>query len=157
MELTMMNLPFRRNAMPDAPPPPIPTATVQRPLSRKAQDAIEQHYVEVAALTEERDRAKADYDKAMELCTKAKHTIQGLQDELADIKGRMTAYQLERDEAVAKYAKLEGLFVSIQAQLRAFEIPKAPAVLVAPDAEATNVPPTHDDMRKLVARINARD
>jgi hypothetical protein len=157
MELKMLNLSFRRNAMSDAIPPPIPTATVQRPLSRKAQDAIEQHYVEVAALTEERDRAKADYDKAMDLCNKAKGTILSLQDELADLKGRCTGYQLERDEAVAKFAKLEGLFVSIQAQLRAFEIPNAPAVLVAPDAEATNVPPSHDDMRKLVARINARD
>jgi hypothetical protein len=63
-------------------------------------------------------------------------------------------YQLERDEAVARFAKLQGLFMAVQAQLRAFEIPNEPLQRIATDAEATSPQqgPTHAD---IIARIGA--
>jgi hypothetical protein len=147
---------------------------VARPRSSQAQAAIEAGIAEFAAVKEDRDNVRADYDRAMELCTQAKHTIIGLQNEIVDLKSRCiiglqneivdlksrcTGYQLERDEAVVRHGKLQGLFTSVLAQLRAFEIPLTPVIrqTVAEDAEAPKIlaPPTHKQMSALVANNKA--
>lgn len=47
---------------------------------------------------------------------------------MADLESRIVTMQMVRDEAVAHRAKYETLFVSVQAQLRAFQVPAAPFV-----------------------------
>jgi len=47
---------------------------------------------------------------------------------MADLESRIQIMQLVRDEAVAHRAKWETLFASVQAQLRAFQVPAAPFV-----------------------------
>jgi hypothetical protein len=140
--------------MPDIPK----IAAVARPRSSQAQAAIEAGIAEFAAVKEDRDNVRADYDRAMELCTQAKHTIIGLQNEIGDLKSRCTGYQLERDEAVVRHGKLQGLFASVLAQLRAFEIPSVPVIrqTVAEDAEAPKLqpPPTHKQMSALIGNQN---
>jgi hypothetical protein len=150
--------------MPDIPK----IAALARPRSSQAQAAIEAGIAEFAAVKEDRDNIRADYDRAMELCTQAKHTIIGLQNEIGDLKSRCTGYQLERDEAVVRHGKLQGLFASVLAQLRAFEIPSVPVIrqTVAgkdgiagkdgPDVEAPKLaaPPTHKQMSALIGNQN---
>lgn len=115
--------------------PPL-TATVDRPLSKQAQAAIEAHYIEIVQLKTERDNALAENERAKELCVQAKHEINALHTDIADLKAKALAHQLERDSSVAKFAALEGLLISILAQLRAHKIPETQAQTVAPDAEA---------------------
>jgi hypothetical protein len=58
---------------------------------------------------------------------------------------------------VVRHGKLQGLFASMLAQLRAFEIPSVPVIrqTVAEDAEAPKLaaPPTHKQMSALVGAI----
>ena len=53
---------------------------------------------------------------------------QSLRSYMADAERRISNAVMERDQAVADRAKWETLFVSVQAQLRAFEPPTAPLV-----------------------------
>ena len=131
--------------------PPLPaTAVIQKknglPRSEKVQAAVEAGLAEIAAVREERDALKAEYDRTMALVTQAKEHITKMQAELNEVKARCMAYQIERDEAVVKHGKLQGLFVSMLAQMRAFEIPIAPVIRerIATDAEATNVNESFD-------------
>lgn len=102
----------------------IPTINVSRPLSEKARKIVEAGFSEFATMKEERDQADGERLKALDLVNQATTSIRSLQQEIDNLKGRCMAYQLERDEAVAKFAKLQALFVSVQAQLKAFEIPE---------------------------------
>lgn len=115
----------------------IPTANI--PLSRKAQELRDQHYIEWAEAIQERDDALEKFRKGEEQCTLASHRIAGLADEnkelkqrisdlIVEQKGRIISYQLERDEAVAKCAKLQerlsfaiSQFASLVAHLRSDE------------------------------------
>jgi len=47
---------------------------------------------------------------------------------MADLESKVQTMQMVRDEAVAHRAKWEALFISVQAQLRAFQVPAAPFV-----------------------------
>ena len=127
---------------------PLPTATVDRPLNRKAQELRDAHYREYAEAIEQRDAALAENERAKQLCTSAKHEINALHEQINELKGRCTAYQLERDEAVAKFAKLSGFLTSLFAQMNAFQILPTPKQTVAPDAEAPRlvVPKIEDAM-----------
>jgi hypothetical protein len=131
----------RRKQMPENEEMSIPTTAVvtkKNGRTPKAEAAIEAGLAEFAAMREERDRIKLEYDRTMDMVTQAKDHIMRMQRDMQETSARCTAYQLERDEAVAKHAKLQGLFVSMLAQMRAFEIPVTPIIheLVANDAEA---------------------
>lgn len=114
----------------------IPVAKVDRPLSRRAQELRDAHYAEYADAIEQRDRALAENEHAKQLCVSAKHEINGLHEQISELKGRCAGYQLERDQAVAKFAALEGFFISIFAQFKAHKIPEMQPQTVASDAEA---------------------
>lgn len=101
----------------------IPVVNVARPLSDKARAIVEAGLSEIASMTVERDSADAERKKALELVNHATTNIRMMQQEIDNLKGRCTSYQLERDEAVAKFAKLQALFTSFFAQMTAFEIP----------------------------------
>lgn len=140
-----------RNDMSTGDRNPVPVATVERPLSKQAQAAIEAHYTEIVALKDERDKALEENDKARELCVQAKHEINALNADVADLKSRCLSYQLERDQAVAKFAALEGFFISLLAQMKAHKVPEAPPQTVASDAEAAPV------LELRVPKMDGRD
>jgi hypothetical protein len=57
-----------------------------------------------------------------------KVAIEALQAQLAEAESRVATMTLVRDQAVADRAVYETLFISIQAQLRAFKVPAAPLI-----------------------------
>lgn len=103
-----------------------PASVTELPESRQAAWAQSMAmYQETAAKLDaaniEVARLKADiagYKVALE----AKDSI------MADLESRIHTMQMVRDEAVAHRAKWETLFTSVQAQLRAFQVPAAPFV-----------------------------
>lgn len=109
---------------------------MERPLSRKAQELRDAHYRDYAEAIEQRDAALQENEHAKQLCVSAKHEINALHEQISELKGRCAGYQLERDQAVAKFAALEGFFISLLAQMHAHKIPEAPPQTVATDAEA---------------------
>lgn len=150
------NIMKRKDDMTDVPPLP-KMARVDRPMSRQAEQAIADVHHKIDDISAERDQWMERAKKAEELCTKATAMIQARNDEIAELKGRMTGYQLERDEAVAKCAKAE---TKIDAAISVLlKPPRAPTPNVAPDAEAPNyaepmpVPPTHQQMSALVRKL----
>lgn len=127
----------------------IPTAAVAKPLSKKAQELRDQHYAEYAEALDERDKAIARAKLGEDLCAKATQTINTLKDEIGDLKSRMTAYQLERDEAVAKCARAENTLANIMAILRAAETPVAVTEIDFSEAIA-KLPPSPAEMLQRV-------
>lgn len=88
----------------------------------------------------------ADRDNLERECAALKTSIAGhvveleaLRSRLADMESRVATATLVRDQAVADRAVYETLFISVQAQLRAFKIPAAPLVRESeqPPAEST--------------------
>lgn len=149
----------------------VPKTAVVRQIDKEVKAVL----AEFADLREERDRA-------MDLVKSAKDHIIGLreenvnlknenarlQDDNADLKSRTTVYQLERDQAVTKYAQLDSLMKSLKAMLDAHGIVGYGREPVAPDAENSipaldykvpepepplPPPPTPDE---LLQRIKAR-
>lgn len=166
-----MNLvnPFRRTNAGDELTVP-KTAVVQR---RAIETEVQAVLANFADLREERDRAMKLVTDARDHIVELKkeiadlqnHTMRQdekivrLQEEVTDANSRTTVYQLERDGAVAKFAERDSLLKSLKAMLDAHGVVGYEREPIAPDAEAPEFkePPTHDDMRKLVARIDARD
>lgn len=54
--------------------------------------------------------------------------------QMSEMESRVSSAMLTRDQALAERIKYEALFVSVQAQLRAFNVPAAPLIK---DAENT--------------------
>lgn len=115
--------------------------------------------VEVEQLRLDRDHAIAEKDHAVALCNDAKNHIMRLNDEIVDLKSQRTMYQLERDEAVSKYAKLQERVRAAQDVINHCDLPPVPVQRVATDAEAPKTyvtdpgpnavalrPPTPDEM-----------
>jgi chaperonin cofactor prefoldin len=120
------------------------TATVERPGTEDARRAIENGLAEFVKVTQELAELRSEHDRALKICTKATAEITRLHEELADLKSRCTTYQIERDESVAKYAKLQAFLIALYAQMRAFDVPVISPnhFAVDPKAEHTNAPPS---------------
>jgi hypothetical protein len=118
------------------------TAAVERPGAAEARKAIEDGLAEFVKVTHELAELRSEHDRALKICTKATAEITRLHEELADLKSRCVTYQIERDESVAKYAKLQAFLIALYAQMRAFDVPiiSANHLRVDPKAEHTNAP-----------------
>jgi chromosome segregation ATPase len=66
----------------------------------------------------------------------AKVTMDAQAGQMSDMESKIETARLQRDQAIADRAKYETLFVSIQAQLRAFAVPAAPLVRAAADDQS---------------------
>lgn len=121
------------------------TATVERPmLTEEGKKAIESGLAEFIRLTEEHAHLQSEHDRALGLVTKATAEIVMLRETVSDLKARCTTYQIERDESVSKYAKLQAFLISLYAQMRAFDVPVISAshfAAVDPAAEQTTPEP----------------
>ena len=131
--------------------PPIPeTADVQAPLSEFAQ----MHIRGVSRLEDERNKAMANLEEAKKIGRDAVHHIRRLEEEISDLKSRITVYQLERDQAVGQYKELLGVFKSMYATMREYQIPTAPVQRVAEDAEAPIDIPKLPTPNQMLDRIS---
>ena len=104
------------------------------PASRQA--AIEQGlhmFQEVAA---DRDRLANEVTRLRGDISAYKVMVEALETQLADAQSRIQSATIMRDQAAADRCKWESLFIGIQAQLRAFEVPAAPLVIPRRDRDA---------------------
>jgi hypothetical protein len=111
--------------------------TTATPTNGKKPPAVQQTPEELAvahgianyqrAVTE-RDELQKLVDRQEQMLTVARIEIEGLRAELAAAVSRMQSHQLDRDDAVANAAAWQSLFISISAQLRAFEVPAGPHI-----------------------------
>jgi hypothetical protein len=83
------------------------------------------------AVAAERDQLAADNAKLKSDIVLYKVEIEARHSEIAELRSNEQTAQLMRDRAIAERAKWEALFISIQAQMRAFDVPAAPLVTQA--------------------------
>ncbi len=116
------------------------TAAVKLPRPDRVQQAVDTAFAEMEQLRHDRDFAIEELDQAKRLCKEAKDFIEKLQNEITDLKSKGTIHQLERDDAVARHARLQGFLCALFAQMRAFDIPVAPikGEAISLDAEQTS-------------------
>jgi predicted nucleic acid-binding Zn-ribbon protein len=99
-------------------------------------NTVVRHQMAVAA---ERDQLAADNAKLrsdavlhkveMEAVTSLhKAAMEAVTSENTELRSQMQTTMLMRDKAIGERAKWEALFIGIQAQMRAFEVPAAPLV-----------------------------
>lgn len=122
------------------------TAIVDRPIpvTEDGKKSIETGLAEYIRLVEELTELRSKYERAVELGGRATVEINRLRELNSDLKARCTTYQIERDESVSKYAKLQAFLISLYAQMRAFDVPVISAshfAAVDPAAEESAPPP----------------
>jgi predicted nucleic acid-binding Zn-ribbon protein len=92
------------------------------------QKAIEYGLTQFQQLGHERDELKKENNGYRDQIASLRIENQGLQSQLTEAMSHIKTMMLVRDQAVADRVKYEALFVSIQAQMRAFAVPAAPLV-----------------------------
>jgi hypothetical protein len=80
------------------------------------------------AVAAERDQLAADNAKLRADIVLYKVEIEARHSEITELRSKEQTAMLMRDKAIGERAKWEALFISIQAQMRAFEVPAAPLV-----------------------------
>lgn len=83
------------------------------------------------AVAAERDQLAADNAKLKADIVLYKVEIEARHSEIAELRSGAESAMLMRDQAIAERAKWEALFISLMAQMRAFQVPAAPLVTEA--------------------------
>lgn len=109
-------------------------------LNDRQQQALEFTFAEHLVVKGELEEAYRKLELAEKLIAVNKIEIEGLRVALEQSQTRIQSYQIERDEAVAKRAELEGLFSMIMATMREFKVPAVPLIRVT---ENDNADATH--------------
>jgi hypothetical protein len=109
-------------------------------LNDRQQQALEFTFAEHLVVKGELEEAYRKLELAEKLIAVNKIEIEGLRVELETSRTRIQSYQIERDEAVAKRAELEGLFSMIMATMREFKVPAVPLIRAT---ENDNADATH--------------
>lgn len=120
------------------------TAVVERPGSEDARRAIENGLAEFVKVTQDLAELRSEHERALKICSKATTEITRLHEALAELKARCTTYQIERDESVSKYAKLQAFLTALYAQMRAFDVPVISANHLAKVDNASPPSPAQD-------------
>lgn len=92
------------------------------------QAAVEYGLAQYQAMAAERDSLQRDVHLLNSELAASRVSLEAYEARVNDADSRVASAMLVRDQAVADRAKYETLFVSVQAQLRAFNIPAAPLV-----------------------------
>lgn len=101
------------------------------------QAAVEQGLALFQITAGERDRLKTQVAELNNTITQQRVEIEALQSLVNMMESRTRDHQIERDQAVAERAAYESLFIVIQAQMRAFQVPNVPLVKAAPEQQQT--------------------
>lgn len=118
------------------------------PSDRKA--AIAYGLEQFQRMQHEREDAVRERNELRLQLSSAESTIEGLRGRVNEIESYNQSLRIERDAAVGHRLKWEALFVTIQAQLRAFEVPHEPLVV-----EHRAPEPEHEDALTALARLAA--
>lgn len=141
-------------------PPPPKTAVVKRPRTPMEDEAYANGQAYVAQLKAERDQAFADRDQATAREQAAMKLVTDASAAMKRLEADRVAYQIERDEAVTRAAKLEEriaaatlVLISNQTPVRERIAPDAESSMPSPDFSSSPRPPSHEEM---IARINGK-
>lgn len=118
-----MTLVSTNGTRPTVSSPPIAT---ELPDDRKA--AVQYGLEQFQAIGAERDALRQQNHELRSMLAEREVALDARQTHIADMESRVSSAMLIRDQAVADRAKYETMFISIYAQLRAFEVPAAPLV-----------------------------
>jgi hypothetical protein len=103
---------------------PLPDAPL--PDDRKA--AVEYGLTQFNVMAAERDALRDQVRQLKSDLAGYKVALDAQQAQVSDMESRVATSTAIRDQAVADRAVYETLFISVQAQLRAFQIPHAPLI-----------------------------
>jgi hypothetical protein len=90
--------------------------------------AIEQALIQFHEVAVERDALREELAALKEMHVQDQVEITAMKSLINTLESRAASHQSERDLAVAQRSIYEALFVGIQAQFRAFELPTMPLV-----------------------------
>jgi hypothetical protein len=114
-------------------PPLSPAVGGDLPEDRRA--AVEYGLAQYQMLAAERDSLVRENSELRNALAEHRASLEVHHSRIADMDSRIATATMVRDQAVADRAKYETMFISIFAQLRAFEVPAAPLVREAPPAQ----------------------
>jgi hypothetical protein len=100
------------------------------------QAAVEQALIQYHELAAERDALRDELAVLKQTHAQDQVEIAAMKSLINTLESRAASHQSERDLAVAQRSIYEALFVSIQAQFRAFELPTTPVKLLADERSA---------------------
>ena len=103
-------------------------------------------------ISAERDQLRTEVGRLKHDITQDRVELEALRSLVTTLESRVTTHQAERDQAVADRAVYEALFISVNAQLRAFNVPSAP--LVKQLAREFDPQDTADMMKQIESEIN---
>lgn len=103
-------------------------------LPEDRQKAVEQGLALFQQVSAERDLLRNELREAHETITRQRVEIESLHQLHNMLESHIQAYMIQRDEAVAHRAAYEGLFATIMAQLRVFNLPTVPLIKDIADA-----------------------
>jgi len=120
------------NAKPKLPPnSPTVQGTVEPdplPLPADRQKAVEYGIAQFQQVAHERDELRKEVAALRERIAALEIETEGLRAQNNEAQSQIATAYLVRDQAMADRIKYEGLFVSIQAQMRAFAVPATPLI-----------------------------
>lgn len=97
-------------------------------LSNDKKAAFAYGLAQYQVVADERDQLRLEVNKLKGDVAVYKVMLDAKDSQILELESRQATHQTERDQAVADRAKYETLFVSIKAQLGAFNIPAAPFI-----------------------------
>ena len=103
-------------------------ATSLEALPDARQAAVEQALIQFHEIAAERDALRDELSSLKQTHAEYQVEIAAMKSLINTLESRAASHQSERDLAVAQRSLYEALFVGIQAQFRAFELPAAPLV-----------------------------
>lgn len=90
--------------------------------------AVEYGIAQFQQIGHERDELRKEIIATRERVAALEIEAEGLRSQLNDAESKVITAYMVRDKALADRIKYESLFVSVQAQMRAFAVPAAPLI-----------------------------
>ena len=116
-------------------PPPeatrLPARSIELPtidLPRERQAAVAYGLEQFQTMAHERDELRNENTGLKDRVAALEIEAEGLRSHINDATSQIRSAMLVRDQALADRIKYEALFVSVQAQLRAFAVPAEPLI-----------------------------
>jgi len=107
-----------------------PQTVVEPPptLSRERAAAVAYGLEQFQTMAHERDELREENTGLKDRVAALEIEAEGLRSHINDSQSQIRSAMLVRDQALADRIKYEALFVSVQAQLRAFAVPAEPLI-----------------------------
>jgi len=104
----------------------LPARSVELPAERAA--AVAYGLEQFQSIAHERDELRNENTGLRDRVAALEIEAEGLRSHITDGQSHIKSAYLVRDQAMADRIKYEALFVSVQAQLRAFQVPAEPLI-----------------------------